>query len=80
MVRELRPFVLRISGTGIDGLQLGTPAPYIATPAAASNLTLRDNMRRENVSVADWDQVAAFAVATGADLVLGFNQLLIRLS
>jgi hypothetical protein len=76
MVKELQPFVLRISGTGVDGLQLGSPAPYIATPPAAENLTLRDNMRRANVSVADWDQVAAFAVATGADLVLGFNQLL----
>jgi hypothetical protein len=76
MVRQLRPLVLRISGTGAEGMQLGPPAPYIPTPPHIANLTLRDPGSRANVSLADWDQVLDFAAAVGADLVLGFNQLL----
>ncbi len=78
LVRELRPFVLRVSGTGCENMQLGQPAPYVPTPPAVTS-RLRSGgggTRPANVSLADWSDVTAFAVATGADLVLGLNMLL----
>jgi hypothetical protein len=62
LTSHLQPFVLRISGTGCEDMQC-EPAyvPFLSSVV--------------NVTGADWDEVANFVKATGANLVFGFNQL-----
>ena len=77
LMRELRPFVLRVSGTGCENMQLSA-GPYIPTPPAVTKL-LRSGgggTNPANVTLEDWSDVAAFAAATDASLVLGLNMLL----
>ena len=77
LMRELRPFVLRVSGTGCENMQLAS-GPYIPTPPAVTRL-LRSGgggTNPANVTLDDWSDVAKFAAATDASLVLGLNMLL----
>eukprot|EP00039_Didymoeca_costata_P003173 m.65745 g.65745 ORF g.65745 m.65745 type:complete len:496 (-) comp11758_c0_seq1:102-1589(-) len=79
LVSELRPFVLRVSGTGCENTMFdNNPDSYVPIPLAVQNL-LRPGgggTKPFNVSIADYRKLAEFAKVVGADLVLGLNLLL----
>lgn len=76
LMRELGPYVLRVSGTACDATQFGMDARrHVPMPAAVLGRLRAHIQHPTGVRATDWDVVGDFVGASGADLVLGLNQL-----
>lgn len=76
LVANLQPFVLRISGTGCENVIFGNSTRTVPEGVIKVLRPGGGGTAPFNARPSDWDQVVAFANATGAEMVVGLNMLL----